>query len=126
MNYVHLVALLAVAQFFAFGILVGRARARYGVKAPAVTGNEHFERALRVQINTLEQLAGFLPTLFIASQYWPGVLVAGIGVVYLVGRFIYRNAYLSDPAKRQAGFVLTVIPTACLLVLGLVGAVIHP
>jgi hypothetical protein len=24
MNYVHLVALLAVAQFFAFGILVGR------------------------------------------------------------------------------------------------------
>jgi glutathione S-transferase len=95
------------------------------VKAPAVSGNEHFERALRVQMNTLEQLAGFLPTLLIASQYWPGVLVASIGAVYLVGRFIYRNAYVADPAKRQAGFILTVIPTASLFVLGLVGAVIH-
>ena len=57
MNPVHVLALLAAAQFFAVGILVGRARARDGVKALVVTGRESFERALRVRMNTLEQPA---------------------------------------------------------------------
>jgi uncharacterized MAPEG superfamily protein len=123
MNTVHLVALLAVLQFSFFGIMVGRARVRYGVKAPAVSGNEHFERAFRVQMNTLEQLAGFLPCLLIAGQYWPGHVVAGIGVVYLVGRFLYWRGYVADPSKRHVGFLLTVIPGAVLFALGVAGAI---
>lgn len=111
MNYVHIVAVLAVLQFFLFGILVGRARAKYGIKAPATSGNEHFERAFRVQMNTLEQLIGFLPALLIAGLYWPNTIIASIGVVYLVGRFLYRQLYIADPAKRSSGFLLTVIPT---------------
>ena len=71
MNYVHIVALLAVVQFIVFSTLVGAARGKYGIAAPAMTGNEHFERAVRVQMNTLEQLVGFLPALFIAAAYWP-------------------------------------------------------
>ena len=122
MNPVHLIALLAVAQFFAFGILVGRARGQYGVKAPAVTGHEMFERALRVQMNTLEQLAAFLPCLLIAGQYWSGTLVAGIGTVYLAGRLLYRQRYVADPTSRGLGFLLTVLPTFVLFVLGLIGA----
>ena len=125
MNYIQIIALLAVLQFFVFGILVGRARVRYGVKAPAVTGNEHFERAFRVQMNTLEQLVGFLPALLIAGQYWTQALVAGLGLVWLIGRLIYRQSYVTDPAKRQIGFLLTVIPTVILLGLGLVGAVMR-
>ena len=70
MNYVHIVALLAILQFIIFGILVGRARAKYGVKAPAMTGNEQFERVVRVQMNTLEQLVCFLPALLMAAAYW--------------------------------------------------------
>lgn len=124
MHVVHLVALLAVAQYFFFGFLVGKARGQYGVKAPAVTGNEHFERAFRVQMNTLEQLAAFLPSLLIAAQYQPDALVGGIGAVYLVGRFLYRQAYVADPRKRQLGFVLTVLPTAVLVLVGLAGAVL--
>lgn len=85
MNYIHIVAILAVLQLFLFGILVGRARDKYGVKPPAVNGNEHFERAFRVQMNTMEQLVGFLPALFIAGQYWSNVVVAAIGLIYLVG-----------------------------------------
>ena len=123
MNLVHSVALLAVAQFFTFGVLVGRARAKYGVKPPAISGHEGFERALRVQLNTLEQLAGFLPCLLIASVYWSSVIVASIGVVYLIGRLVYRRAYLADPSTRQIGFLLTVIPTVVLFALGLAGAV---
>jgi glutathione S-transferase len=122
MNVVHVVALLAILQYLFFGILVGRARARYGIKPPATTGHEQFERAFRVQQNTLEQLVGFLPALLLAGQYWHGGLVAAIGGVYLLGRFLYRQAYMADPARRAPGFLLTVLPTAALVVMATVGA----
>ncbi|MEZ5650954.1 MAG: MAPEG family protein [Burkholderiaceae bacterium] len=122
MHLVHIVALLAVLQYLLFGFMVGRARGRYGVKAPATSGNEHFEREFRVQMNTLEQLVGFMPALLIAAVYWPDLVVAAIGAVYLLGRFMYRRSYLKDPAGRGAGFLLTILPTAVLIVAGLAGA----
>ena len=122
MDYVPLVAVLAIIQFMIFGILVGRAREKYGVKAPAISGNEHFERVFRVQMNTLEQLVCFLPALFLASAYWPQPSVAAAGVVYLVGRELYRRAYVADPATRSMGFLLTVLPTFVLLIASLAGA----
>jgi uncharacterized MAPEG superfamily protein len=122
MNYVHIVAVLAVLQFFLFGVLVGRARKEYGVRAPATSGNELFERAFRVQMNTLEQLVAFLPALLIAAVYWPNAIIAGIGVVYVVGRFLYRQQYVADPAERSLGFLLTVLPTFILLAACLIGA----
>ncbi len=125
MHYVHIIALLAVFQFIAFCILVGAARGKYGIKAPAMTGNEHFERAVRVQMNTLEQLVCFLPALFIAAVYWPQTYVAALGVVYLVGRTLYRQAYVNDPAKRGLGFLLTFLPTTLLALVGLVGALMR-
>ncbi len=125
MNYVHIIALLAIAQFIIFSMLVGAARGKYGIKAPAMTGNEHFERAVRVQMNTLEQLVCFLPALLIAAVYWPQAYVAGTGVVYLVGRVLYRQAYVANPAKRGLGFMLTFFPTTALVVAGLVGAFIR-
>ena len=125
MNYVYIVALLALVQFTVFSMLVGQARVKYGVVAPAMTGNEHFERAVRVQMNTLEQLICFLPALLIAAVYWPQGYVAAAGVVYLVGRTLYRQAYVADPAKRGLGFLLTFLPTTLLVLAGLVGAVMH-
>ena len=124
MHYVHIVAVLAILQFFWFGILVGRARAQYGVKAPATTGHEMFDRAFRVQMNTLEQLVAFLPALLIAGMYWPNAIVASIGVVYLIGRFVYRQKYVADPSKRAIGFLLTVLPIFTLLLASLVGAIL--
>ena len=125
MIYVHVVALLAIIQFIIFCMLVGAARDKYGIKAPAMTGNEHFERAVRVQMNTLEQLVCFLPALLIAASYWPQTYVAGLGMVYLVGRTLYRQAYVADPAKRGLGFLLTFLPTLVLVLAGLVGAGMH-
>ena len=125
MTYVHIVALLAVVQFIIFGMLVGAARGKYGVAAPAMTGNDHFERAVRVHMNTLEQLICFLPALLIAANYWSPIYVAAVGVVYLVGRTMYRQAYVADPAKRGLGFLLTFLPTTLLAVAGLVGAVMR-
>lgn len=123
MSIVYIVAVLAVMQFILFGVLVGKAREQHGVKAPAVSGNEEFERVYRVQMNTLEQLVCFLPALFMAANYWSPAVVALIGCVYLIGRFIYSNAYVADPGKRGLGFVLTILPTVILLVSALVGAI---
>ena len=125
MTYVYIVALLAVIQFIVFSMLVGAARGKYGIAAPAMTGNEHFERAVRVQMNTLEQLICFLPALLIAAVYWSPMYVAALGVVYLVGRTLYRQAYVADPAKRGLGFLLTFLPTTLLVLAGLAGAVMR-
>jgi hypothetical protein len=123
MHYVELVAILAVLQFISFTALTGRARGQSGLKAPAVTGPEGFERMYRVQMNTLELLIAFLPALLLAARYWSPEFVAGVGVIYLVGRFAYWRAYVQAPAKRGLGFVLSMVPTFTLAVLALIGVV---
>ena len=122
MKYVDIVAILAIVQFIAFGLLVGSARGKYGVKAPAVTGSEPFERMYRVQMNTLELLVAFLPGLFMASRYWSPHWVAAIGTVYLIGRLIYWRAYTTAPATRGLGFMLSFAPIIVLLLAALAGA----
>lgn len=108
-------------QYLFFSALVGKARGQYGVKAPAVTGHEGFERIYRVQMNTLELLAMFLPALYLASQYAPVAWVAGLGALYLLGRLVYWRAYVNNPPGRRLGFMLSIFPTMFLLLLALVG-----
>jgi len=122
MAYVDIVTALAVLQFIVFAMKVGAARGKYGVKAPATTGNEIFERFFRVQQNTLEQLVCFIPGIYLFSRYFNPVWAAGLGVVYLLGREVYAATYVKDPAKRGPGFGLTFLPTVILLVGGLIGA----
>ncbi|WP_312265614.1 MAPEG family protein [Neisseria sp.] len=123
MNWVHIVALLALIQFIFFGYLVARARSQYNVAAPKTTGDERFERILRVQTNTLEQLLIFLPALFIAAEYWSEGVIALLGAVYLIGRMVYWRSYTADPNKRAFGFMLTAAPSFALILAGLAGAV---
>ncbi|MNM95806.1 MAPEG family protein [compost metagenome] len=125
MHYVEIVAMLVVVQYLFFIYQVGRARGHYGVKAPAVTGHEKFERAYRVQMNTLELMVALLPALFVAARFWPASWIAGIGVVYLIGRFIYWRAYMSAPSSRGLGFGLSMLPVMALLTLALAGAVLR-
>jgi glutathione S-transferase len=125
MAYVDIVTALAILQFIVFGFRVGGARGKYGIKAPAITGNETFERFFRVQQNTLEQLLALLPGLYLFSRYFNPLVAAGLGVVYLIGREIYAATYVKDPAKRSLGFGLSFLPTVVLLLGGLIGAVLH-
>jgi glutathione S-transferase len=125
MHYVHAVAMLAVLQYLFFGALVGMARGKYGVKAPAVTGDERFERVYRVQVNTLELLVAFFPALYAAAYYWPAPYVAAAGAVYLIGRMIDWRAYVRDPAQREIGFVLSLLPVFALAVAVLAGALLQ-
>lgn len=120
--WVDIVGLLALLQLVLFGILVGRARGLYGVAAPATSGHPIFERYYRVQMNTVESLMVFLPGLWLSAKYWPPGYCAILGAVYLVGRFLYLNAYVSDPKKRSLGFSLSILPALALVVAALVGA----
>jgi len=120
-NTIHLVALLAVLEYLAFTVLVGRARMQGRVMAPSTAGDEAFNRAFRVQQNTLEQIVAFLPALLIAGLYWPQAAVAGIGAVWLAGRLLYRQQYMKNPASRAPGFMLTLLPTLALTLMSLWG-----
>jgi uncharacterized MAPEG superfamily protein len=121
MNFVDLVTLVALVQFFIFGLLVGRARGIYGVKAPAVAGHEVFERAYRVQMNTLELLIILVPALYLSAKYWSPTYAAIAGAVYLVGRLVYWRAYMADPKSRSLGFGLSMAPILVLVVASLLG-----
>ena len=123
MAYVDIVTALALLQFMVFGFKVAKARGRYGVAAPAVAGNQTFERYFRVQQNTLEQLIVFLPGLYLFSHYYNPLVSAALGVIYLIGREIYAMTYVKDPKKREAGYALTVLPMAVLILGGLFGAI---
>jgi hypothetical protein len=123
MPYVDIVTALAVLQFVVFGFKVGGARGRLGVKAPATTGNEVFERYFRVQQNTMEMLVVFIPGLYLFSRYFSPLIAVALGVIYLIGREIYAASYVKEPAKRSAGYGLSFLPAAILVVGGLIGAV---
>jgi uncharacterized MAPEG superfamily protein len=93
------------------------------VKAPATAGNEVFERYYRVQMNTVELLILFLPSMWLCGRYWSPYLAAIGGVVYLAGRMIYLNAYVKDPASRSLGFGLSMVPILVFLLADVAGAV---
>lgn len=116
-----LVTLLNVLLLFATMWAVGHARGKYGIKAPATTGDPAFDRAYRVQMNTLEATVMFLPTLWLAATLgfsgWAGVA----GLVWIVGRVWYALAYLRDASKRGPGYLLGMIGWAATLVMACIG-----
>ena len=123
MNLVYIVMGLALVQFLFFGYAVGAARGRYGIKAPATTGNEQFERYFRVQMNTLELLVVLVPALPMFAWFVSARWAAALGALYLVGRSLYYYTYVRDPAKRSLGYTLSLLPVAALLLGGIGGAI---
>lgn len=116
-----LVTLLTVLLLFGTMWAVGHARGKYGVKAPATTGDPAFERAYRVQMNTLEQTVMFLPLLWLAANYgftgWAGMA----GLVWIVGRVWYAVAYLADAGKRGPGFTVGMVAWIAVLLMAVFG-----
>jgi len=123
MDYVYLVMTLALIEYMVLGGLVGYARGKHGVKAPAVTGPDEFNRAFRVHQNTLEGLVVFLPALWLCGNYWNPLVAAAIGVVGIVGRAIYARAYVREPESRGLGASICGIVNIVLLMGGLVGLI---
>ena len=119
--YPSLVTALTLLLNQVLTINVGRARAKYKIMPPAMSGDENFERVVRVQQNTLEQLVFFLPALWLFSVYVNPFWGAGLGAVWLVGRIIYAWGYYQAAEKRIAGFAIGSLSGICLLLGALVG-----
>jgi hypothetical protein len=117
-----LITLLTVLLVFWAMALVGRARGKYKINAPATTGHPEFELAFRAHQNTLENVIMFLPALWLFAQpvafgpLWAGV----IGAVWLAGRVWYLLAYASG-GNRGPGFVIALIANAVLVLGALFG-----
>lgn len=124
MEPVAIVSCLALLQYFVFAYRVGGARQASGIAAPAMTGDVTLERRLRVQLNTLETLAIYLPSLWMFAYYVQPLAAALIGLVYILGRALYARNYERDPSTRTSGFMLTVLSFMVLLLGSLIGAVL--
>ena len=120
-----IVTVLAVLMFFWTGLLVARMRGKHDIKAPATTGNPEFDRAFRVQMNTLEQIVVFLPLLWLSNSYFMLMpyLTGALGLVWIVGRVMYATGYMADPSKRSTGFLVSLLATAGLLITTVIGIV---
>jgi glutathione S-transferase len=125
MTWVAGVVLLSLIEYIVFGMLVARARGKYAVAAPAISGNPDFERYFRVQQNTLEQLVVFIPAIWLFGLYVSAPWGAAIGVLFLIGRALYAMGYITAPERRELGFALGMVAQV-ILVLGALFGIVRP
>jgi glutathione S-transferase len=122
-HYTALVTCLAILLYFLTSISVVRARMAYGIKLPAISGNPDFERVFRVQMNTLEWMPIFLPSLWLFAAYISDAIAAALGLVWIVGRILYMIGYMRAVEKRGPGFAIQGL--ACIVLwFGALGAIV--
>lgn len=121
---VHFVIALALIQYFGFGIVVGLARGKYGVLAPAITGHPEFERRFRVHQNSLEQLVVFVPAILLFATWVSASLACVLGLVFILGRWLYFRGYVADPERRGTGFMIGALAQMALLLGAVLGALV--
>jgi glutathione S-transferase len=122
----HLTALvtcLAILFYFLTSVWVVRARGTYRIKLPAISGNPDFERVFRVQMNTLEWMPIFLPSLWLFAIYISDAIAAVLGLVWIAGRILYMIGYMQAVEKRGPGFAIQGL-TCIVLWLGALGAIL--
>jgi uncharacterized membrane protein YecN with MAPEG domain len=122
-SYVYLVILLMLVEYLFMGYFVSRARTRFKFPAPATTGHPEFERYLRVQQNTVEQLIVVIPALWIFAVTLNPSWAALLGAVFIVARAIYAWGYIQAPAQRHYGYMIGFVPMIVLLVGAFLGVV---
>jgi glutathione S-transferase len=122
-HFTAIVTCLAILLYFSTLAQVARARTAFGIKAPATTGHPDFERVFRVQMNTLEWMPIFLPSLWLFAIYISDAGAAAIGLVWMVGRILYLIGYAQAANKRGTGFMIQSLAAFALL-LGALGAIL--
>jgi glutathione S-transferase len=116
-----LATLAALAVYFSAGILVAKARQKYSVRAPAISGAPGFERAFRAQQNVLEWMPLFLPALWLFALAVSDKWAAALGLVWALARLGYIIAYGVDANKRGPYFFAQLAAFAVLWVGALIG-----
>ena len=123
-RWTALVSIVALLVYFYMGLQVAGARGKSGISAPTMTGDPILERAVRVQMNTLEWLPQFLTGLWLFALYWNEMVAAALGVVWIIGRLLYSTGYMADPGKRGTGFMIQSLAVAVLL-FGALGKIVY-
>ncbi len=123
MKFTAIVTIIALVYTFVLSGKAGAMRGKHSVNAPATTGNVEFEKAFRIHANTIEQLVLFLPLLWLATAVIGDMWAALVGAVWIVGRYVYAEAYMTAPETRTKGMIMTVAPTAILALVAVVGIV---
>jgi uncharacterized membrane protein YecN with MAPEG domain len=124
MELVSFVIALALIECFVFGALVGRARGRVGIEAPAMTGPPEFERINRVHQNSLEQLVLFVPAIWIFASTVSPRIAAALGLVFVVGRVVYARGYMQEASKRSTGMAISGVAQILLLLGAAIGSLL--
>jgi glutathione S-transferase len=119
-----LITVLALIVYFGITVNVSRTRVKFKIPAPQISGNPYFERSLRIQQNTVEQLILFLPSLWLFSSFVSPVWANVIGSVWIISRIVYAFSYYQAPEKRTVGFAISALMVLILLIGSLVGIVI--
>lgn len=125
MTWVAAVTILALLEFIVMGLMVSRARVKYGVEAPATSGHPTFERYFRVHQNTLEALMVFLPGVWLFARFANARAAAVLGLVFVIARIIYAGGYINEPRKRGVGAALTFLTNTILVIGALVGLILR-
>lgn len=120
-----LVTALALLLYIAEFVAVSRARVRYNIAAPAVSGSPEFERVFRIQQNTVEQLVWFLPSLWLFALFISPLWAGLIGVVWVAARIHYAVCYYRDAETRGPGYATSLVSAGVLLVGALIGIVLQ-
>lgn len=121
-HFTALITCLAILFYFFTSVQVAQARTAYGIKAPAISGHPDFERVFRVQMNTLEWMPIFLPSLWLFAIYIGDGSAAALGLIWIIGRILYMIGYSRAAGKRGPGFGIQA--TACIVLwLGALGAI---
>lgn len=123
-HWPSLITALTLLLYLVITINVGRARTKYKVTPPQMIGDANFERVLRVQQNTLEQVVLFLPGLWLFSFYVNSLWGAIIGAIWLIGRILYAWGYYQAAEKRMIGFGISGISGMVLLLGSLIGIIL--
>uniref|UniRef100_A0AC11D0Z2 Microsomal glutathione S-transferase 2 n=1 Tax=Ovis aries TaxID=9940 RepID=A0AC11D0Z2_SHEEP len=101
-NSILLAALsvLSACQQSYFAMQVGKARLKYKVMPPSVSGSPDFERIFRAQQNCVEFYPIFIITLWMAGWYFNQVFATCLGLVYIYSRHQYFWGY-AEAAKKS-------------------------
>jgi glutathione S-transferase len=122
-HFTALITCLAILFYFFTSVRVARARIALGFKLPAISGHPDFERVFRVQMNTLEWMPIFLPSLWLFAIYISDTVAAAIGLVWIVGRILYMTGYSRAVEKRGPGFAIQAL-AATVLWAGALGTIV--
>jgi len=122
-HFTALVTCLAILFYFFTSIQVSKARTAFGIKVPATSGHPDFERVFRVQMNTLEWMPIFLPSLWLFAIYISDPYAAVLGLIWIAGRVLYLTGYSQAAAKRGRGFGIQAL-AGIILWAGALGAIV--